>query len=80
MVARWLGWGVPSLGTAFLLASLWMHPVQPVPVRSNAPTPQLAALNSAAAQSYQNALPVRTVAWTNTTLTPATNGARGGLN
>lgn len=71
---------MPSLGTAFLVASLWTHPVQPVNARSATPTPQLAALSSAAAQSQQNSLPVRTIAWTNATLPPATNGALGGLN
>src|SRR5262245_52027178 len=47
---RWLSWGVPSLGTALVVASLSVHPIsQPGVALASTNSAQLAALHSAAA-------------------------------
>ncbi|HAB17318.1 MAG TPA: hypothetical protein PLX89_02725 [Verrucomicrobiota bacterium] len=80
-MARWLSWGVPSLGTALVVASLSVHPIaQPSLVLAGTNSAQLAALDSASAQSAQNALPVRSFAWTNAWQPLSTNGSPSGLN
>lgn len=72
-LARWLGWGVPSLGTAFLVASLWIQPVTPANSLPGIQAGQLAALRSASEQSSQNSLPFRSIAWTNSAHPRSTN-------
>lgn len=79
-MARWLGWGVPSLGTAFLFASLWIHPMPATPTTHGLQSAQLAALRSAAAQSAQNTLHWQAVAWTNSAQPLNTNGSVESLN
>ncbi len=74
-LARWLGWGVPSLGTAFLVASLWIQPAAQVASPNSFHAAQLAALRSASEQSSQNALPVWSIAWTNSAHPRSTNGS-----
>lgn len=79
-MARWLGWGVPSLGTAFLYASLWIHPMPATPTPHGLQSAQLAALRSAAAQSAQNTLPWVSFSWTNSAQPLTTNGSVDSLN
>lgn len=80
-VARGLAWMMPALGTAVIVGSILVHPsVQSGPVLTGTNSPLFAALNSSAAQSSQNSLPMTGFAWTNTTRGPSTNGSLGGLN
>ena len=79
--AHWLAWLAPALGTAMIIATVSVHPVaHPTLGLGGTNSPLFAALNSAAAQSSQNSLPVTGFAWTNATPGPSTNASSGGLN
>lgn len=81
LVARGLAWMMPALGTAIIVGSIVVHPsAQSGTVLTGTNSPLFAALDSSAAQSAQNSLPMSRFAWTNTTRGPSTNGSPDGLN
>lgn len=80
-LARGVAWLMPALGTAVIVGSILVHPLaQPRPGLGGTNSALFAALDSSAAQSLQNSLPVAGFAWTNTAPGPATNGSPGGFN
>jgi len=80
-VARGFAWLVPALGTAVIVGAIATGPVHSrAGAFAGRHSAEMAALDSAAAQSLQNTLSSSGFAWTNTAPGPSTNGSLRGLN
>ncbi|MBN8246911.1 MAG: hypothetical protein J0L84_05645 [Verrucomicrobia bacterium] len=80
-VARGLAWLVPALGTAVIIGTMVVGPAHPQAGGfTGHHSAEMAALDAAAAQSFQNTLSSPGFAWTNTAPGPSTNGSLRGLN